>query len=92
MEVIYGDENGYPSSLRAKDGKHPILNLEHGDPATQWGRLIFHVYDVDRVLGVLQGNGTSSLHPESPRDASWGERYFHMSDPDGHALSFAHPL
>lgn len=47
MEVIYGDENGYFSSLRAKDGKDPILNLEHGNPATQWGRLIFHVSDVD---------------------------------------------
>jgi catechol 2,3-dioxygenase-like lactoylglutathione lyase family enzyme len=27
MEVIYGDENGYFSSLRTKDGKDPILNL-----------------------------------------------------------------
>jgi uncharacterized glyoxalase superfamily protein PhnB len=30
--------------------------------------------------------------PEIPRDASWGERYFHMLDPDGHELSFARPL
>jgi hypothetical protein len=22
----------------------------------------------------------------------WGERYFHMPDPDGHELSFAGPL
>ncbi len=27
MELIYGDENGYFSSLRTKDGKDPILNL-----------------------------------------------------------------
>lgn len=27
-----------------------------------------------------------------PQDASWGERYFHMSDPDGHELSFALPI
>jgi catechol 2,3-dioxygenase-like lactoylglutathione lyase family enzyme len=40
MEVIYGGENGYFSSLRTKDGKDPIHNLEHGNPATQWGRLI----------------------------------------------------
>jgi hypothetical protein len=26
-----------------------------------------------------------------PRDAPWGERYFHVSDPDGHELSFATP-
>ena len=31
--------------------------------------------------------------PEAPpRDAAWGERYFHLSDPDGHALSFARPI
>jgi uncharacterized glyoxalase superfamily protein PhnB len=28
----------------------------------------------------------------SPTDATWGERYFHILDPDGHELSFARPL
>jgi uncharacterized glyoxalase superfamily protein PhnB len=56
---------------------------------TQWGRLIFYVADVDTFCTYLRGNG---FHPENPRDASWGERYFHMSDPDGHELSFARPL
>jgi uncharacterized glyoxalase superfamily protein PhnB len=28
----------------------------------------------------------------APRDAEWGERFFHLSDPDGHELSFARPL
>ena len=27
-----------------------------------------------------------------PRDAPWNERYFHLTDPDGHELSFARPL
>ena len=27
-----------------------------------------------------------------PRDAEWGERYFHITDPDGHELSFARPV
>jgi hypothetical protein len=27
-----------------------------------------------------------------PADGPWGERYFHLSDPDGHELSFAKPL
>jgi catechol 2,3-dioxygenase-like lactoylglutathione lyase family enzyme len=89
MEAVYGDENGHFSSLRAKDGKDPILNLAHGNPATHWGRLIFHVSDVDGFWAYLKEKG---LHPESPRDASWGERYFHMCDPDGHELSFAHPI
>ena len=33
------------------------------------------------------------LYPEAaPRDAEWGERYFHLLDPDGHELSFAKAL
>jgi uncharacterized glyoxalase superfamily protein PhnB len=27
-----------------------------------------------------------------PRNAEWGERYFHLTDTDGHELSFAQPL
>src|SRR5207237_8265565 len=30
--------------------------------------------------------------PPQPQNASWGERYFDMRDPDGHELSFARPL
>jgi len=47
MELIYGDENGYFSSLRTKDGKDPILNLARTrQPRYPIGRLIFHVSDV----------------------------------------------
>jgi uncharacterized glyoxalase superfamily protein PhnB len=28
----------------------------------------------------------------APRDAEWGERYFHITAPDGHELSFARRL
>lgn len=45
------------------------------------------VEDVDTVharLGEQPGL-------EAPRDAPWGERYFHVRDPDGHELSFATP-
>jgi uncharacterized glyoxalase superfamily protein PhnB len=35
----------------------------------------------------------AGLCPDSaPRDATWGERFFHLTDPDGHELSFAQPL
>ena len=88
MEIIYGGEDGYFSSLRTKDEKGPILNLEQGRSVTGWGRLIFYVADVD-AIAYLREKG---FRPESPRDASWSERYFHMHDPDGHELSFARPL
>ena len=89
MEIIYGGDDTSFSSLRTKDEKGPILNLEQGRSVTGWGRLIFYVADVDAIWGYLQEKG---FHPESSQDASWGERYFHMPDPDGHELSFARPL
>jgi catechol 2,3-dioxygenase-like lactoylglutathione lyase family enzyme len=89
MELLYGGEGATFSSLRAKDAQSAILNLELGDPASRWGRLIFHVADVDAVWRHLTEKG---FNPETPRDAQWGERYFHMPDPDGHELSFARPI
>jgi catechol 2,3-dioxygenase-like lactoylglutathione lyase family enzyme len=89
MELLHGGEEAGFSSLRAKDAQSAILNLEQGDRATRWGRLIFYVTDVDALWTRLKDRG---FNPEIPRDASWGERDFHMPDPDGHELSFARPL
>ncbi len=47
MELLYGGEGAGFSSLRAKDMQSAILNLERGHAETGWGRLIFHVADVD---------------------------------------------
>ena len=89
MELLYGGEQASFSSLRTGNSESAILNLEQGNPVPRWGRLIFHVTDVDAFWSHLNDQG---FHPEIPRDASWGERYFHMRDPDGHELSFARPL
>src|ERR1700686_3496929 len=89
MELLYGGEQASFSSLRANDSESAILNLERGDTVSRWGRLIFHVTDVDALWTHLKQKG---FDPEIPRDASWGERYFHMLDPGGHELSFAQPL
>jgi hypothetical protein len=42
LEILYGSESSYFTSLRTKDGD-TILNLEHGNAGIRWGRLIFHV-------------------------------------------------
>ena len=89
MELLYGGEGAGFSSLRTRDAASAILNLEQGEAAQRWGRLIFHVADVDAAWKQLT---ELRFEPERPRDASWGERYFHMPDPDGHELSFARPI
>ena len=75
-----------------------FLNLAHVDagilPAAGsgngWGRLVFHVEDVDALYRHAVACGFQPAAP--PRDAEWGERFFHLTDPDGHELSFARPL
>lgn len=34
----------------------------------------------------------SIIFENEPIDASWGERFFHIREPDGYQLSFAQPL
>jgi catechol 2,3-dioxygenase-like lactoylglutathione lyase family enzyme len=91
MELLYGGERSSFSSLRCEPraAESVILNLESGNGVTRWGRIIFHVTDVDAFWTLLKGAG---FDPEIPQNASWGERYFHVLDPDGHELSFARPL
>ena len=58
-------------------------------PRNVWGRVVLRVNDVDAMYRLL----TAGFDPStSPADAPWGERYFHIHDPDGHELSFARPL
>ena len=56
LEIIYGGEGSYFTSLRTK-GEDTILNLEHGNAGIRWGRLIFHVSDVDGFWAYLVEKG-----------------------------------
>ncbi len=86
--LLYGGPEAEFTSYRAGSG---FVNLQL-DPdwqigPTVWGRVIFWVDDVDAVHAKVVGAG---LEPQTePVDAPWGERYFHLRDPDGHELSFA---
>jgi catechol 2,3-dioxygenase-like lactoylglutathione lyase family enzyme len=86
----YGGDAAEFSSLSAGNA---CLNLTTEGSEREWswwGRTIFYVSDVDALYEVAIAKG---LAPDTaPRDASWGERYFHITDPDGHELSFAKPL
>jgi len=57
MELLYGGEDAGFSSLRARDTQSAILNLEQGDTVTHWGRLVFHVTDVDGVMDLSERKG-----------------------------------
>lgn len=60
-----------------------------------FGRIIFHTEDVDRLYSYFRGNKTVSnliIFEKEPTNAPWGERYFHIREPDGYQLSFAEPI
>lgn len=89
FERRYGGPAASFTSYTVGDG-YLNLSVEGRVDGSQWGRVIFYVSDVDAMHARALAAG---LHPEAaPRDAAWGERYFHLRDPDGHELSFARPL
>ncbi len=90
FERLFGGADADFTSYRAGESYLNLILTHGGAQWTWWGRAIFYVEDVDAFHSNVLAQG---LTPASaPADAPWGERYFHISDPDGHELSFAKPL
>ena len=88
--MAYGGETAAFTSFRVGTGHLNLARAEGGPPPAGGARVIFYVDDVDTLYTHALARGFTPEAP--PRDATWGERYFHLADPDGHALSFARPL
>ncbi len=91
FEVLFGGPTDPFTTYAAGSG---FLNIQLDPPGVPegrvWGRAIFWVDDVDAMHARAVAAG---YEPEmAPADAPWGERYFHLRDPDGHELSFARRL
>ena len=88
FRLVYGGVDASFTSLRAGEAYVNLSTVPTYGHAW-WGRAIFRVDDADAQYQAFVAAG---LSPESPRDAAWGERFFHVMDPDGHELSFAEVL
>lgn len=89
LRLLYGGDTASFSSFAVGDG-YLNLVLASDKDWSWWGRVILYVDDVDAMYQRLVDAGLSPS--TTPEDARWGERYFHINDPDGHELSFAKPL
>jgi catechol 2,3-dioxygenase-like lactoylglutathione lyase family enzyme len=90
FSLAYGGETSAFTSFRVGEGSLNLARADGAPPSSGRDRVIFYVDDVDAMYAQARAGGFT---PETaPRDAEWGERYFHLRDPDGHALSFAQPL
>jgi catechol 2,3-dioxygenase-like lactoylglutathione lyase family enzyme len=88
--VAGGDDAGFTTFGVGAGFLNLQVDAAHAPVPAIWGRVIFHVHDVDAMHARALHAG---LAPASePADAPWGERYFHVRDPDGHELSFARVL
>ena len=90
FELKYGGADAAFTSFRAGAGYLNLISQPGQRRWSWWGRVIFYEADVD---GLYKRVVAAGYRPDAePRDAEWGERYFHVTDPDGHELSFAWPL
>ena len=90
FEVLHGGEDSSFTSFRAGTSYLNLITQPTERRWSWWGRVIFHVSDVDALYDRALAAG---YQPATvPHDAVWGERFFHLIDPDGHELSFARPL
>ena len=90
LEILFGGEAASFTSFRAGTSYLNLIAQPAERQWSWWGRVIFHVADVDGLYARARAAGFAPA--TAPRDAEWGERYFHLADPDGHELSFARPL
>ena len=89
LELHTGSTSSSFSTFRVGEGFLNLVLVPEGG-WTWWGRVIFHVDDVNILYQRLVDSGVTTT--TAPRNARWGERYFHVNDPDGHELSFARRL
>jgi len=88
LEGVF-DEGGF-ATLEGLRGAKLNLVRKRGYRGAWFGRPVIHVADVDSLYQALREDGFRCEAP--PRDAPWGERFFHVQDPDGHEIAIARPL
>jgi len=101
FKIVYGGSEAQFTSFLIDDAVKSYLNLKLGKThhkiweLSDFGRIIIYTDDVDELFAYMQDDKTLSelgKFESKPQDATWGERFFHMLDPDGYKMSFATPL
>ena len=96
FKIVYGGAEAQFTSFLIDNAVKSYLNLKlNKTHSTDFGRIIFYTDDVDELFAYMQDDKIISelgKFESKPEDAVWGERFFHVLDPDGYKLSFATPL
>ena len=96
FKMVFGGTNNQFTSFLIDGTEKSYLNLKLDEVhSPNFGRIIFYTDDVDELFAYMQDDKIISelgKFESKPEDAVWGERFFHMLDPDDYKLSFATPL
>jgi len=106
FKIVYGGSNDDTfTTFKIGEDITMYLNLElrtdinttnmHVVNRRNFGRIIFHTEDVDVLYSHFKSDASISelvSFENEPMDALWGERFFHIRDPDDYQLSFAMPI
>jgi catechol 2,3-dioxygenase-like lactoylglutathione lyase family enzyme len=87
-----GEGSTYKMYLNLEVKRNIDSTIRHHSDKMDFGRIIFYSVDVDELYSRLTNDASISevvSFENEPMNASWGERFFHMRDPDGYQLSFA---
>ena len=85
-----GEEENDGSDFKRSNAEK--LNVKVNE---DFGRIIFHVENVDELYSFMKQDeciSKSIVFENEPTNAPWGERFFHIREPNGYELSFAQPL
>jgi catechol 2,3-dioxygenase-like lactoylglutathione lyase family enzyme len=87
-----GEGSTYKMYLNLEVKRNIDSTIRPHSDKMDFGRIIFYSVDVDELYSRLANDASISelvSFENEPMNASWGERFFHMRDPDGYQLSFA---
>jgi len=100
LTLSYGGPDCNFTSFEMKDNNSNFktyINLERTNEFRykNFGRIIIYSDNVDELYNFFKDdNNISSLITlkNEPMDGIWGERYFHILDPEEYEISFAQPI
>ena len=96
FKIVYGGTDSQFTSFLIEDTTKSYLNLKLNEThLPDSGRIILYVDNVDELFTYMENDETISglgKLESKPQDATWGERFFHVLDPDGYKMSFATPI
>jgi len=89
------EESTYKMYLNLEVKRNINSTNQHNSDKMDFGRIIFYSEDVDELYSRFTNDASISelvSFENESINASWGERFFHILDPDGYQLSFAMPI